>query len=52
MDNKLDFYLNNMTYEKNNDILYNIIKQLESIINDLNSQTQINIIIKQIRIIL
>ena len=49
MDDKLDFYFNRMTNEKDKDILYIIKLQLESIINDLNSQTKISAIIKQIK---
>ena len=47
MDQNL--FLNNLTYEKNNDILYNITKQLENIINDLNSDKKIHNIINQIK---
>ena len=49
MNYNLNFDLNNIIYEQNNNILYDIIKQLEKIINDLNSQTKIDMIIKQIK---
>ena len=48
MDNQ-NLFLNNLTYEKNNDILYNITKQLENIINDLNSDKKIHNIINLIK---
>ena len=39
---------NNNSYSNNNDILFNIVKQLESIVNDLNNNKQIDIIINQL----
>ena len=38
----------NIVYKNNNDILYNIIKQLKIIVNDLNNHKKIDII-KQIK---
>ena len=47
MDNILS--LNNNAYSNNNDILFNIVKNLESIVIDLNNNKQIDIIINQIK---
>ena len=40
--------LNNIVFEKSNDILFSIVKQLEKIVNDLKNQKHIDIVIKQI----
>ena len=35
--------LNGIIYEKNNNILFNIVKQLEKIVNDMEGQKKIDI---------
>ena len=40
--------LNSMAYEKNNDILFNVVEQLEGIVNNLE-QNQIDVVIRQIK---
>ncbi len=37
-----NYLLNNIVYKNNNDILYNIINQLEIIVNDLNNHKKIS----------
>ena len=37
-----NYLLNKIVYKNNNDILYNIINQLEIIVNDLNNHKKIS----------
>ena len=45
MENQDIFILNNKAYSNNNDLLLEVINKLENIVNDLNSNMQIDLII-------
>ena len=49
MENQNIFSLNERMYSNNNNILFNIVSQLEKVINDLNNNRQINNIIIQLK---
>ena len=48
MNDEDKFALNNIIYSNNNNILFDGINKLETIVTDLNNNRQINIIIKEI----
>ena len=45
----MNYNLNDLIQKNNNNILYNVVQQLETIISDITSQKNINIIINQIK---
>ena len=49
MEDGNSFIINNKIYSNNYNILINIVKELENISNDLNNNTKLNKIIKQIK---
>ena len=49
MENQDIFILNNKAYSNNNALLLEVINKLENIVNDLNSNKQIDLIINQVK---
>jgi len=45
----MNYYLNDLIQKNNNNILYNVVQQLETIISDITSQKNFNIIINRIK---
>ena len=45
----MNYNLNDLIQKNNNNILYNVVQQLETIISDITSQKNMNIIINQIK---